>query len=226
MARPPEHSVPPSQPTPFRHLGLGSAGGGPDRPMRVQLAAALVLGLIVVAVPLYLWRRPKAATATDTPDGGASSAPIEAGPPPDPTRDLVAAALDGGVQAEGVTLGKVWIDSCQRPGAGKTPPEQCDRQPFFEQALVKAVLENTSCVPRLGKSGSISFALRVDYQRKQMNVFAGRSGTLRRKQAAEVIKCVQRSLPTPDWQSLAHQHTRYVIAVLATYPPSDRANSQ
>ena len=121
--------------------------------MRVQLVAALVIGLIVVAVPLYLWRRPKAASTTDTPDAGASSAVIEAGPPPDPTRELVAAALDGGVEAEGVTLGKVWIDNCQRPGPGKTPPEQCDRQPFFEEALVKAVLENTSCVPRLSKGG-------------------------------------------------------------------------
>lgn len=217
MFRPPEHSVPPSQPTPFRHLGTG--GGGGDRPIRVQLAIALVAGLILVAVPLYLWRRPKAASFEQA-DAGVPSAVTSAAPPPDTTTTLVAAALDGGVKTEQVSLGRVWIDSCQRPGPGRTPPEQCDRQAYFEEALVKAILESSACAPKLQQGGTISYAMKIDYRRKQLSVFAGKSGSVRRSTAREAIRCVSRSLPTPDWNALQHQHTKYIIAVLATYPPA------
>jgi hypothetical protein len=27
-------------------------------------------------------------------------------------------------------------------------------------------------------------------------------------------------MPTPDWASIPHQHSRYVVSVTATYPPS------
>jgi hypothetical protein len=185
----------------------------------VQLGIALVAGLVLVAVPLYLWRRPKAAS-TDPVDAGSASAVVSAAPPPDTTGTLVAAALDGGVKTEQVTLGRVWIDSCQRAGPGRTPPEQCDRQPYFEEALVKAVLENTACAPKLQKGGTISYAMKVDYRRKQVSIFAGQSGSVRRSTAREAIRCVSRSLPTPDWEPLQHQHTKYIIAVLATYPPA------
>lgn len=192
--------------------------------MRAQLIVALVVGLIVVAVPLYLWRRPKSLANAAGTDASASASAGASSAPPDPTQKLVDAALDGGVQANGVTLGKVWIDSCQRPGPGKTPPEQCDRQPFFEEALIKAILENTACAPRMPKGGSISFAMKIDHQKKRVNVFAGKSGTVGRKRANEMLKCIQRSLPTPDWDAVAHQHSRYVVAVLATYPPTDKSS--
>lgn len=215
--RPPEHSVPPSQPAPFRHLGAGGSGG--DRPVRVQLVVALVVALVLVAVPLYLWRRPKA-EATEGVDSAAPSALLSASrPPADPTKALVAAALDGGVETEKVNLGRVWIDSCQKSGT-RTPAEQCDRQPFFEEALVKAVLQN-ACAPKTSKGGSISYALRIDYREKTFRVFAGRSGTLRRNQARDALDCVQRAIPQPSWDTLPHQHSKYIVAVLATYPPTD-----
>src|SRR6516165_1150867 len=55
MNRPPFTSSPPSQPSPYRYLGRG----GSERPVKLQLIIALVAGLILVAVPLYLWRRPR-----------------------------------------------------------------------------------------------------------------------------------------------------------------------
>jgi hypothetical protein len=61
----------------------------------------------------------------------------------------------------------------------------------------------------------------VDFARKRLKLFAGRSGTLRGRQARAAIQCVERALPQPDWQSLTHTHTSYVIGVLATYPPAD-----
>ncbi|MFO0565404.1 MAG: hypothetical protein U0263_07065 [Polyangiaceae bacterium] len=48
----------PSEPS-LRRLGVGGGGGGGgDRPFRAQLVVALVVGLVFLAVPLYLWRRP------------------------------------------------------------------------------------------------------------------------------------------------------------------------
>ncbi|PIE05345.1 MAG: hypothetical protein CSA75_05230, partial [Sorangium cellulosum] len=157
--RPPEHSIPPSQPSPLRQIGAGGLGAGRDRPIRIQLIIALIVGLVVVAVPLYLWRRPN--LSGDSPTGLSSPSALASAsrPPADPTKTLLAAALDGGVQTDNIKLGRVWVDSCQRAGVGRVPAEQCDRQPFFEEALVKAVLDNVACAPKLSKGGSISYAL-------------------------------------------------------------------
>jgi hypothetical protein len=191
--------------------------------MRVQLIIALVAGLVLVAVPLYLWRRPKGAKV-ETVDGGIDAAVVDAGPPPDAATNLLATALDGSSVSSGdIALDKVKILKCQRPGPGKTTPDMCDHQPFFEDALVKAVLENVSCAPKAAKGGSVSFAMKIDYKKKSFHVWAGRSGTIRHKRAAPVIECISRAIPTPNWESLAHQYTVYTIAVQATYPPNEKA---
>ncbi len=187
--------------------------------MRIQITVALIVALILIAVPVYLWRRPASASADHV--GSTSSAAVSASrPPPDPEKSILAAALDGGVETDEVKLGRVWIDSCRRSGMRNVPADQCDRQPFFEEALVKAVLDNTACAPKLSKGGSISYALKVDYRKKSVSLFAGKSGSVRRRTAEDAIACVERSLPQPSWNSLPHQHTRYIIAVLATYPPA------
>ena len=82
--------------------------------------------------------------------------------------------------------------------------------------LVRAVLENTECAPE--RAGTVSVALKVDYRRRKVKVFAGKSGTLRGRRARRLIKCVRESFPTPDWASLPHDHTKYIMAVPATYP--------
>jgi hypothetical protein len=125
-----------------------------------------------------------------------------------------------------VTIDKPRVVKCQRSGPGKTPPEQCDHQQFFEDALVKAVLENGSCAPKLAKGGSVSFALKVDHKKKQFHLWAGKSGSIRHKRAAPLIECVNRSIPTPNWDSIAHQHSTYVIAVQASYPPSEKGAAE
>ena len=48
----------------------------------------------------------------------------------------------------------------------------------------------------------------------------GKSSSVKKKQAKEVLACVNRALPSPDWAQMPHQHQKYSIAVLATYPPS------
>src|SRR5690349_24785171 len=62
MAEPREPSHPPSDPHPV--LARASLFlGGEDRPVRIQLVAALLLGLVLVATGLYVWRRPRSADA-------------------------------------------------------------------------------------------------------------------------------------------------------------------
>lgn len=193
--------------------------------MRVQLTVALLAGLVLVAVPLYLWRRPRSAkgeSADAGPDASAQTAAMNA----DAATSPLAILLDASTPKNDIVLDKVRIIKCQRPGPGKTPPEQCDRQPFFEDALTKAVLENVSCAPKLPKGGTISFAAKIDHKKRTFHLWAGKSGTIRHKRAAQLIECVSRAIPTPNWDSLPHQHSIYTMALQATYPPSEKGNDK
>ncbi len=124
-------------------------------------------------------------------------------------------------QTEGVSIERVWIDSC-RSGSGRTPPDECDRQPFFERALVKTILENGGCAPELPKDETISYTLEVNHRQKRTRLFAGRSGSLGGKPARSAVKCIEQFMPKPQWESLKHDHTRYVVGVLAAYPAEQR----
>jgi hypothetical protein len=213
MAPTPQPSLPPSQPAPFRHLGTGAA----DRSVRVQMVIALVAGLVMVAVPLYLWRRPKAdpsarpASSADGAGGGSSMSALASA--------SGGAAVPDPPSPRGVTLGEPKISKCKKAG-GKTPPEQCDRQPFFEEALVKAIRDNVSCAPMLPTGGTINYVLDVDYKAKKVKTWSGKSSTVKKKQAKEVLACVSRALPSADWSQIPHQHQKYSITLMATYPPS------
>src|ERR1700753_3769765 len=108
MNRPPFPSSPPSQPSPYRYLGRG----GSERPVKLQLVIALVAGLILVAVPLYLWRRPRPEPIPSADAGmGGGRAPL-------PASTVV--AFDAGVT--GIALSPFSTIRCENPGPGKTPP--------------------------------------------------------------------------------------------------------
>ena len=216
-------SLPPSEPAHSRHLGSGSRG---DRAVRAQLVIALIALLVMVAVPLYLLRRPriesrdpKAATSGDAkgnaPNGLSPLAPGTAPNLPPATS----------AQPRGLNVGDAKIIRCQK-GNSKVPPEQCDRQPFFEEALVKAIRDNASCVSAAQSGGTVNFVLEIDYKRKKTHAWAGKSGSLKKKAAKEAVSCVNKALPSPpDWAQVPHQHERYQIAVLATYPSSGSLGS-
>ncbi len=123
----------------------------------------------------------------------------------------------------GISLGDARVLKCKRPGT-KVPPDQCDHQTFFEEALAKAISENGSCAP--GAAGTISYVLSVDYSKRTMKLWAGKSGSIKRAKSKEAIACVKKSLSTPDWAQLSHQSQQYEISVLATYPaPSTSGGS-
>ena len=199
------------QPPPYRHLGSGG-----QQPVRLQLVIALVVGLVLVAVPLYLWRRPSVA---DQPDPSASA--VDGGVGLVDGAVAYVPLVDAGASTPGVTVGDFKTLRCQDPGPGKTPPERCDHITFFEDALSRAIRENTLCAPSSKKEFTISFVLELDFGKKRKKLYRGKSSTLSESASKELFRCVNRAMPTPDWGTIPHQHARYVVGVSATYPPTD-----
>ena len=207
MNRPPFTSSPPSQPSPYRYLGRG----GGERPVKLQIIIALVAGLILVAVPLYLWRRPRPEsipTADAAMVDGGASAPV-----------TTVVAFDAGVST--ISLSPFTTVRCENPGPGKTPPERCDHVTTFEDSLSRAIRESGSCAPASKSPYSVSFVLESDFRRKKLQLFAGKSSSIKREKARELLRCVKRAMPTPDWSAIPHQYARYKVNVVATYPASD-----
>lgn len=200
--------------TGLRRLGVGGGGGGGDRPFRAQLVVALVVGLVLLAVPLYLWRRPS----------GIENAPVDGGAGGDAkaaTVDSAApsvAAQDAAVQNERVKLGAVQRVKCGASARGGQEGNLCDRLPFFEEQLLRAVRDNVDCAPKTGKEGSINYVLSVDFAGRKVHVFPGQSGSWKGPAARKAAACVKRALSAPDWAGIQHQYKHYSLAVMATYP--------
>jgi hypothetical protein len=210
MNRPPFPSSPPSQPSPYRYLGRG----GGERPVRLQIIIALVAGLILVAVPLYLWRRPR---PESIPSADAAVADAGAG---DGASASSIVAFDAG-PAVGVTISQPATIKCENPGPGKTPPERCDHVTYFEDSLAKTIRDNTACAPSSKASFTVSFVMETDFNRKKLSLLAGKSSSLKRAKALQLLRCVKKAMPSPDWGTIPHQYVRYKVNVVATYPPSD-----
>lgn len=181
--------------------------------MRVQIIIALVAGLILVAVPLYLWRRPQpeslksaeAATVVDAGFVSLDASIADAGPPP---------------AEDGIELSAFKTIRCQDPGPGKTPPDRCDHIAYFEDAIARAIRESRACAPPADSSYQISYVFEMHFAKKTTKLYLGKSTTLPRGKASEVLACVQRAMPTPEWDGIRHAHAKYVIHVMATYPPN------
>jgi hypothetical protein len=184
--------------------------------VRLQIIIALVAGLILVAVPLYLWRRPRPESIPT-----ADAAVADAGAPSGDAGARPFFVAGDSAKAGGVTLSPFTTIRCQNPGPGKTPPERCDHVTFFEDGLARAIRENAACSPQAKVPVTVSFVLEMDFKRKRTNLFAGKSTTIKRERTKELLRCIKRAMPTPDWSQIPHQYSKYKINVLATYPPSD-----
>ncbi len=206
----------PSEPS-LRRLGVGGIGGGPgsggERPLRAQIIVALCATVLLVAVPMYLLRGP---TREENVVASAATAPVV------PSLSL---KFDAGQSSERVRLGPAQRVKCGSSRASRGQEGvQCDRLPFFEEALAKAIRDNIDCAPKEDEAGTINYALEVDFKTKRVTVFPGASGDWKGPQPKRSAQCVSRSLPVPTWESLRHQHRYYLIAVLATYPAPPRVS--
>jgi hypothetical protein len=202
---------PPSEPRADRRAR--DFGLGYDRPARLQMLVALVLGLVLVAIPLYLWRRPRAESPIVAAQPDAEAAPLaanvdgDAGPPD-----------DGGGS---VALGEFRVVECHDPGSKHTPPEQCDHLGDFEKVLGKAIQDAASCAAG-GGGGALPYSADVSFGRKKqpIHITSGKDGrTLRSaKAAAACVAAVKKNLGAATLDGMKHDHSRYKISVTATYP--------
>ncbi len=199
----------------MRRLGVGSSGGG-DRPLRAQVIVALVCAAMLLAVPLYLWRKPSTktsgtiATASASASAGALASPKPATPATTPP-----------AAPPRLTLGAVQKVRCgSSPAASPNEGTLCDTLGPFEEALKKAVLASEDCTPKAKVKGSINFVLTVDFAHKKVHMFPGASGEWHGKQARRITSCVGNAVKVADW-NVPHQYRFYALALLATYagPP-------
>lgn len=211
MAERREPSHPPSDPHPaLTRANAGSAAE--DRPARFQLAAALLLGLVLVGSGLYLWRRPHTSsdstTAAAPQPSALASVPVLAPP----------AAVDAGAAA-GVSLSDARVLGCHDRGPKRTAPDQCDRLAAIEQALSSAIEQSASCVPPGARGGTIEYVADVSFLHHRLSVTLPRAGRSMhdRKVVRACSAAVRSAIEGLELDGISHQHARYEIAVTATY---------
>jgi hypothetical protein len=206
--RDPSH--PPSDPygSPARRRGVSHHTE--DRPVRVQLIAALLAGLVLVSSGLYLWRRPPRVTT----DGSSA----------EPVASALAVASDAGPSAveagpTPVTLSEARIIGCHDRGPRVTLPEECDHVASIERALSQAIQQSLACVPAADSSGTIEYVADVSFSRHKVRVRLPRTGRSfsDRKIVVGCRTAVGDAMRAVDLDGIEHRHARYEIAITATY---------
>jgi hypothetical protein len=212
-----EPSHPPSEP----HSALARARGilnAEDRPVRAQLVAALLLGLVLVATGLYVWRRPRSSDAATTEPASASATPIAAFGGDAGFAAIVGGGIDAGNSGP-VSLSDPRVLACQDHGSKKTAPDACDHLAPIEQALSSAINQASSCVSGAAGGGTIEYVADVSFSRHKVNVSLPRAGrSVRDRKAIKACSAaVKGALQGVALDGVDHQHARYKIAVTATY---------
>jgi hypothetical protein len=195
-------------------------GAGVDRVARIQTIAAVALGLALIAIPLYLWRRPRSesvpVTSTTAPD---ASAPVgDAG--------LMVASAPLVPPLTPVTLSDPKVMECHDTGSKRTRPEDCDHLASIEKAFAAAISGGGPCLPTSSGGGTLVYILDASFGRKRhpfelLIPRDGRSLKSSHGMASAVSSCsaaVKRGLEGLSLDGVQHAHARYKIAITATYP--------
>jgi hypothetical protein len=202
--------------------GLGAGGdsllgGGVDRVARIQTIAAIVLGLALIAIPLYLWRRPRSESVPVVSSADASVVSADAGlaasPPPAVPLPPV------------VTLSEPKVMECHDTGPKRTRPEDCDHLAAVEKGFAAAISAGGQCLPSGNGGGTLVYVLDASFGRKHhplelMIPRDGRSLKNSHGAAAAVSACggaVKKGLDGVSLEGVPHAHSRYKIAITATY---------
>jgi hypothetical protein len=182
-----------------------------DRSLRLRLIVASLLGLVLVASGLYLWRRPHAPADASAAEEPASAAAIAVDAPPAP------AVRDAG--ASPVAVSEARVLGCHDRGPRVTPPDQCDHVTPFEKALSAAVEQSAPCVPAAQQGGTIEYVADVSFLHHKVTVSLPRAGrSLRdRKVLRACAAAVRGAMQTTALDGIDHLHAQYRISVTATY---------
>lgn len=203
----PKFSSHPSEPA-IRRLGLRSSTHI-ERPIRLQVGLAFAVALILLAIPLYLLRRP------ESPKTEPSAKPPAFGFSPS-----VPVTKKPGEGDERLSLGEpVRVRCSSAPSVRGQEGRLCDGLLPIEEALKKAIVETIDCAPATGAAGTLNYVLKVDFAQKTLHVFPGASGDWKGPSARRAAKCVKQALSLPDWDKIEHRYRYYEIALLVTYRP-------
>lgn len=186
--------------------------GDGDRAPRIQIVAALLLLLVLVIVPLYLWHRPRAVAD----DGASPSASLATGAPilgGDAGLGMI--IPDGGSPL--VTLGDMKMLECHDPGSRRTSPTDCDRLPAFEHAVMDSIRAEGACG---AGAGEVLYIVDVSTLRKKSPILvtvskdghALKSGKVATDCAVAVKKALSVTALDPG-----HAHARYKLDITASY---------
>jgi hypothetical protein len=190
-------------------VGLGS-------PARLQMLAVVTLGVLLVAVPLYLWRRPRAVTEASATDAGALDADE-----PDASYALTE-EVDSGLDA-GLRLSDPRVLECRDSASKKTPSEQCDALAQFAKGFGDAILAAKDCIPESAGPGSITYVADVSFSKHHSPVTVSLPRDGRSYKGMKVIggcaAAVRSAVSAISLEGMTHAHTRYKLAIIATYPP-------
>lgn len=173
------------------------------------MVVAIVVAILILAIPLYLLRTPAAPSKEPKnevpPAGFAPSVP---------------AGVEQEEKDERLTIDEPIVVKCSSSAGviGRTG-RLCDSLPYFEKVLQQAITESIDCAPRTGEKGSLNYVLTVDFTNKRLHVFPGASGKWKGPQARRATQCVKRGLPAPDWDKIVHNYRYYEIAMLTHYAP-------
>jgi len=205
---------PPSRPPPSS--SRDHARGGPssfDVLASFQTIGALLLGILLFAVPLYLWRRPRSTAPSPPVDAGLVEAPR--GAPP-----AASASVDAGSPPP-VRLSDARVLECHDRGVHRTLADQCDHIQAFERAFGDAIVASHDCVPPDAGTGSIEYVADLSFTRRRSPVTLTLPRDGRSFQASKIVRdCaagVRSRLGAFPVAPLPHAHARYKISLVATY---------
>lgn len=198
-------------------------GGRVQRDVRLQAALALVVGIAVVAVPLFIWRGNKkhedrAAAAASA---SASASAEDAGAPVVSFGDAGASlSVDAGGRT--ISFGEPRYLKCQDPGPTKTTADKCDHLGTLEELVTKTITERVAtCLPSLATSQTVNFVVDVSFKRKKMRIKDGKEGSsMPAKDRKKLVSCIEKGLVAPNLESVPHAHQRYLFQFVATFGPT------
>jgi hypothetical protein len=217
----PPSSRAPSDPKPLPSRGgadWARPAGGYGSPARLQMLAVVLLGLLLVAVPLYLWRRPRSAVESVAADASALDGNGSETPGTSP-EDFDAPPPSG------LRLTDARVLECHDQGSKKTPTEQCDPLPVFAKTFSDAILGAKDCMPASAGPGSITYVADVSFSRHRPPVTVSLPKDGRSYKGLKVVApcaaAVRASMSGVSLEAMPHVHARYKFAVIATYPAHD-----
>ena len=114
---------------------------------------------------------------------------------------------------------------CHDTGSRRTRPEDCDHLAAVEKGLAAAITAGGPCLPTASGGGTLVYVLDASFGRKHHPFELGipkdgRSLKSSRGMAAAVSACsaaVKKGLDGVTLEGVPHAHSRYKIAITATY---------